>query len=133
MSRAAGVVMAAAIIAGLTSCGHDSNGDLTAFCTAVDDLKSNDPFADLAIASPEEMRAAFDALATGVDRIARSAPSAARVQARAYRDAVSELVDQLRGAGFDPRAVDALAYRTAVADYQDAAVSVDNAATSLCP
>ena len=126
------VVVTAAILGGLTACGGDQ-GDVKAFCAAVDDLKAHDPFAGLEVASPGEMRAAFDQLAAGVDQVSSSAPSAARVQARAYRDAVRELIDQLRGADFDPRAVDALAYRKAVADYQDAAVSVDNAATSLCP
>ena len=132
MSRVSGVLAVAAILIGLTSCSHGDSGDPAAFCAAVDDLKAHDPFADLEVASPEEMRAAFDQLAAGIDRVAKAAPAPAKVQARAYRDAVDELVDQLRGAGFDPRAVDAIAYRRAVSDYQDAAVSVDNAATSLC-
>lgn len=129
------LVVAATLVAGLAGCGSDDNaGDVAAFCEAVTELQDEDPFAELEIASPGEMGAAFDRLDEGVDRIAETAPSEARRQAEAYQDAVDELIDQLRGAGFDPRNVDPLAYRAATDDYGDAAVSVsvDNAAAAVC-
>lgn len=132
MSPAAlGIVVA--VLAVLGGCnGDDGDGDAAAFCDAVDALERNDPFAELQIASPGEMAAAFDQLADGADQIAERAPSEARTQAQSYEDSVQALVDQLRGAGFDPTKLDALAYRRATADYQDAAVAVGNAADSLC-
>lgn len=130
----AGVVVAGVLAAGLAGCGSDDEGgDVVAFCEAVTELQDENPFAELEIASPAEMRAAFDRLDEGVDRIADSAPGEVRRQAEAYQASVDELIDQLRGAGFDPRNVDALDYRAATEDYGDAAVSVDNAAADLCP
>ncbi len=128
--------MATAVVVVLTmalpACGGGGSGDVDTFCASVRDLRTQDPFADLAVASPEEMRDAFDELSTAADRVAEVAPDSADAQASAYRAAVRALVDQLRGAGFDPRAVDALRYRQAVGDYTDAAVSLDNTATSVC-
>ena len=121
------------LVAVVSGCGDDGGGDLEAFCASVEALRDQDPFADLEIASPEEMRAAFDQLSEGVERIADDAPPDVEVQADAYRASVDQLVDQLRGAGFDPSQVDALAYGRAVEEYQSAAVSVDNSARSLCP
>jgi hypothetical protein len=129
--RAVALVTVALLVLG--GCGDgDDGGDLGAFCDAVDRLERNDPFAELDIASPGEMAAAFDQLSEGAGRIADQAPPAARSQARSYEASVEDLVDQLRGAGFDPTQVDALAYREAAADYQAAAVAVENAAGSLC-
>lgn len=124
-------LLAVAALGVLGSCSEDG-GDTEAFCDAVDDLERNDPFAELDIASPGEMAAAFDQLSEGASRIASEAPAEARTQARSYEDSVAELVDQLRGAGFDPTQVDGLAYRQAAAAYQAAAVAVENAAGSLC-
>ncbi len=125
------VLLVAGVLGG---CGSDGDeGDLEAFCAAVESLRDEDPFAELEIASPGEMQAAFGRLDAGVDAIESAAPSEARRQARAYQDSVDELIDQLRGAGFDPRNVDPLAYRQATAAYGNAAVSVDNAAANLCP
>lgn len=128
-----GLVVAGAIAAGLAGCGSDDDdGDVAAFCEAVTELQDDDPFAELEIASPGEMRAAFDRLDEGVERIAETAPSEARQQAESYQDSVDELIDQLRGAGFDPRNLDPLDYRAATDAYGDAAISVDNAAAAVC-
>lgn len=116
----------------VSGCGDDDDGDLAAFCAAVEDLRDDDPFAELAIASPGEMRDAFADLADGVDRIADAAPAEARTQARRYADAVQDLRDELAGAGYDPTRVDSLDYGRAVAEYTEAAVSIDNAADALC-
>jgi hypothetical protein len=116
----------------LSGCGDDDPGDLAAFCEAVADLEANDPFEDLGIASPGEMRDAFAELAEGVDRIADEAPGEARPQARRYADAVEALRDELAGAGYDPTRVDQLRYGQAVAAYTEAAVSVSNSADANC-
>lgn len=129
------VLRTAVVLAGLAlvACGGDSDGgDIASFCEAVDDLADNDPFAELEIASPEEMRAAFDRLHDGVERIDDSAPSELESRTHRYLEAVDEVIDQLRGAGFDPRNLDTLAYRTATADHEAAAVSIENAATAAC-
>ncbi len=114
-------------------CGDDDTApDPQAFCIAVADLRADDPFADLAMASPGEMRDAFDELRDGVVAIQSVAPAETEVQAGEYLAAVDELIDLLRAAGYDPRALDGLAYRDATARYTAAAVSVDNAADAVC-
>ena len=45
---------------------------------------------------------------------------------------VDELIDQLRGAGYDPRQLDTLRYGTATDAYEEAAVSIENAAQDAC-
>lgn len=115
----------------LGACGEDE-GDLTRFCEAVEDLRADDPFADLEIASPGEMRDAFVELAEGVDRIADVAPQEIGSQADRYADAVEALRDELAGAGYDPTRVDKLRYGQAVAAYTEAATSVGNAADASC-
>lgn len=116
----------------LGACGEDDDGDLAAFCEAVEDLRQDDPFADLDVASPGEMRDAFAELAHGVDRIAGAAPPEARTQARRYADAVQSLRDELAGAAYDPTRVDQLRYGQAVAAYSEAATSVGNTADANC-
>lgn len=131
---AARKLISALVLVGLLgACGDDSgDGDVDAFCDAVADLKADDPFAELDIATPEEMRDAFAELADGVDRVADAAPTDARSQAQRWADAVDDLRDELAGAGYDLTRVDTLAYGQAVAAYTEAAVSVDNAADALC-
>ncbi len=116
----------------LSGCGADGGGDLASFCDAVDALEANDPFADLDVASPGEMRTAFDHLREGVQRIADAAPDELDASAGRYADTVDTLIDHLRAADFDPRNLDTLRYRTAAADYEEAAVSIENAATGSC-
>lgn len=133
--RQVGVVsVAVALAVGLLSaCGDDDNGgDVASFCSAVDALAADDPFAELAVASPQEMRAAFDELRDGVEAIARSAPDDVSGRADRYLDSVDELIDQLRGAGYDPRQLDTLRYGTATDAYEEAAVSIENAAEDAC-
>jgi hypothetical protein len=113
-------------------CSSDDGGDLRAFCAGVERLRDSDPFADLEVASPAEMRAAFEELQAGAARIRDEAPSEAAVPADRYHAAVDALVDQLRGAGFDPRRLDSLGYGRATSDYGEAADSLDGTADSLC-
>ena len=122
------------VLAGLvlSGCSDGDEGDLASFCAAVSDLEENDPFAELQIASPGEMRDAFAELADGVDRIAQTAPDEVRTQAQRYADAVEALRDELAGAGYDPTRVDQMPYGQAVAAYTEGAVSVSNAADALC-
>jgi hypothetical protein len=129
VARLTAVAMAAAP---LVACSDDGDGDRQAFCAAVEDLRADDPFAELEIASPGEMRDAFAVLADGVERIADAAPADVHTQARRYADAVDVLRDELAGAGYDPTRVDQMAYGQAVAAYTEAAVSVDNAADAIC-
>lgn len=116
----------------VAGCGGDGGGDLASFCQAVEDLRRDDPFAELQIASPTDMRDAFAELADGVDRIADAAPTDARSQAERYADAVGALRDELAGAGYDPTEVDQLRYGQAVAAYTEAATSVGNTADAAC-
>lgn len=115
----------------LGACGDD-DGDRVAFCEAMGDLRELDPFQELDIAAPEDMRAAFGTLADEAERIASVAPPDARVQARRYASAVDELVGELSGAAYDPRRLDALRYGQATEEYTEAATSLDNAARGLC-
>lgn len=131
--RAAQNVGAVVLVTGavLAGCGEDE-GDLATFCRAVEDLRADDPFAELEIASPGEMRDAFAELAEGVERIAAAAPEEIGSQADRYADAVGSLRDELAGAGYDPTRVDTLRYGQAVAAYTEAATSVGNAADASC-
>jgi hypothetical protein len=125
-------IVAALVLLGAGACGDGGTDDPAAFCAAVAELRDNDPFADLAVASPGEMRDAFTALATGADRIADAAPREVEVQARRYASTVDALRDELAGGGYDPTRVDNASYGAAVADYTVAATSVSNAADALC-
>lgn len=126
------VVVVAAGLAGGCSDG-DPGGDLEAFCGAIEELRDDDPFAELAVASPGEMRDAFEQLRAGAERVESAAPTEAEVQARAYLESVDRLIDLMRAAGYDPRSLDNLAYSDATSTYTSAAVSVDRAATAACP
>ena len=114
------------------SCAGDDDGDLARFCAEVEALRDDDPFADLPVASPQEMRSAFDDLTESVDRIVDAAPPEAETQADRYQDALDDVADHLRGAGFDPRQLDTLAYGRATAAYGEAATSLDNTTDALC-
>ena len=105
---------------------------MASFCDAVEALAADDPFGELAVASPQEMRAAFDELRDGVEEIARSAPDDLSARADRYLESVDVLIDQLRGAGYDPRQLDTLRYGTATDAYEEAAVSIENAAEDAC-
>lgn len=130
LTRLGVVIVIALAVAG---CGGDGRSpDPQAFCAEIESLRADDPFAELLVASPGEMRDAFAELRAGAGRIADAAPSEVEVQARRYRDAVDDLVDQLNAAGYDPRTVDALAYRDATETYSAAASSLDNAADATC-
>lgn len=124
-----GVLLAAAL--GIAACGDDG-GDLESFCEAVVALREDDPFADLPLATPGEMRDAFDALAGAADRIADDAPGDVEVNAERYRAAVEALRDELAGGGYDPTRVDNRRYADAVEEYTAAAGSLDNAADARC-
>jgi len=125
------LVGALAVCLLLAGCGNDG-GDLASFCDAVEELRSEDPFADLPLASPAEMRDAFAELAEAAGRIEGQAPEETSVQAGRYADAIDALRDELAGAGYDPTLVDNLRYADAVSEYTDAAISLDNAADASC-
>lgn len=129
LRAAAALALASLLLAG---CGDDGAGDRDEFCAAVADLRANDPFADLAVASPGEMRDAFAALAAGAERVAAAAPDDVRVQGRRYAEAVGALRDELAGAGYDPTQVDNQRYSAHVDDYTAAATSLGNAADATC-
>lgn len=132
LTRAGSVLAIAAGLVLVSSCGDGDGGDQASFCDAVEALAANDPFAELAVASPQEMRTAFDQLRDGAERIEDSAPDEFDTQADRYLRSVDGLIDQLRGAGYDPRALDTLDYREATSEYEAAAISVENAAAGAC-
>lgn len=115
----------------VTACGSDG-GDRAAFCDGIERLRRDDPFAELPVASPGEMRDAFDDLREAAEAVAADAPSDAEVAADRYLASVDELLDQLRGAGFDLTELDLSAYRRATSDYGEAAESLDNAGSAIC-
>lgn len=127
------LTMLAVVTLGLAGCGDDGEpADLATFCTRFDELSGASPFAELTIATPGEMRAAFDSLRDSADGLVRVAPADVELAATDYRDAVGVLVAELEAAGFDSRNVDTLTYGRAVDDYSDAAVALDRAAASAC-
>ncbi len=133
MTRFPGAVAVALVLAASTgACTDGSSGDVASFCAAVQSLADDDPFAELEIASPQEMRTAFDRLRDGVADIADAAPDDLDGRSGRYLESVDELIDQLRGAGFDPRDLDTLDYRSATSEYEEAAVSIENAAADAC-
>ena len=133
IARVAAVAMAAMVVAVSAGCGDDGGGrDAATFCARFAELSGNSPFEDLLIATPEEMRDAFDTLRVSADRLADAAPDEAATAAGAYRDSIDTLIGDLEAAGFDNRNVDTLAYSRSVADYGDAAVTLDDAAQRVC-
>lgn len=126
------LVGALVLVGLLTGCGDGGRADPEAFCAGVDELRDDDPFAELAVASPGEMRDAFAELADAAGRIEAAAPAEAAVQAERYLDAIDALRDELAGAAYDPTRVDTLRYGDAVSEYTDAAISLDNAADAAC-
>lgn len=125
--------MAASVLAlGLAGCGGDGAPDPSAFCAAIESLREDDPFEELAIASPGEMRDAFADLAERAGDAADDAPEDAEVQADRYVAAIEVLRGELAGAGYDPRRVDTTRYAAGVREYQAAAGSLTNAADATC-
>ena len=114
------------------ACGGDDAPDPEAFCAGIERLRESDPFAELTVASPGEMRDAFSLLARGAARVAEAAPDDAAVQARRYADAVEGLRDEMAGGGYDLTQVDRARYREGVEDYGEAATSLANAARAIC-
>lgn len=134
-SPASRFAVAALVVAGalaLAGCGDGGGGDEATFCAAIEALRADAPFAELAVATPAEMRDAFDALTTGAGRIAAAASGDVAVPADRYRDAVDAVRDELAGAGYDPTRVDNRRYARAVEEYSAAADSLDNAADARC-
>ena len=115
----------------LAACGSDG-GDRASFCDGIERLRRDDPFAELAVASPGEMRDAFDDLRETAEAVASDAPSDAEVAADRYLATVDDLLDQLRGAGFELTELDLPAYRRATSEYGEAAASLDNAGRAIC-
>lgn len=131
--RAGRLVLAVLVAAGaVAGCNDDAEEDPQAFCDAVESLAADDPFAELEVASPGEMKSAFEQLRDGAEVIEATAPAEASVPASDYVGAVHELMRQLNGAGYDPRSLDPLEYGRAVEDYTVAATSVTNAANATC-
>ena len=126
--------VAAALLAlgALGGCDDGRQADPEAFCAAFEDLRDGDPFADLAVASPGEMRDAFATLADGAGRMDDAAPDDVAVQARRYAEAVEVLRDELAGGGYDLTQVDRERYAAGVEAYTRAARSLGNAARATC-
>jgi len=114
------------------ACGDGGGADPEAFCAAFEDLREDDPFAELTVASPGEMRDAFDRLADGAEGMADAAPDEADVQADRYAAAVDALREEMAGAGYALTQLDRDRYGDAVREYQRAADSLANAARAVC-
>lgn len=134
MSRGArwpGLVVAGLVVAA-AGCSGEGGRDVATFCARFDELVADDPFAELLLASPGEMRDAFADLDARTDALADAAPAAVRTQADRYAGAVDDLIGALLPAGYDPTRLDTDAYGDAVDAYRTAAISVDNAAATIC-
>lgn len=114
------------------ACAGDDDADPGAFCEGIEQLREDDPFAQLTVASPGEMRDAFSLLARGAARVAGAAPEGAAVQARRYADAVEALRDELAGGGYDLTQIDTRRYQAGVDEYGEAATSLANTARAVC-
>lgn len=126
------LAVAAAVLV-VAACGDDDGGGSpAAFCSAYDSLREDDPFERLDVASPGEMKSAFDLLDEAAAAVADRAPEETAVPAERYETAVGDLVDQLRAAGYDLRNLDRPGYRQATEAYNQAAVSLENAAAATC-
>jgi hypothetical protein len=125
-------VVAAVLLGALGgACGGDET-DPAAFCNRYEELRADDPFGELDVASGAEMRTAFERLQDGASRLATTAPADAAVQAERYAATVDDLVAQQRAAGYDLRNLDLGAYRRATGAYNEAAASLENAARAAC-
>lgn len=127
--RALGAVLGVAVVA-LGAC--DDDRDAASFCDAVATLRGEDPFAELDVARPEQMRTAFSELQELADEVRDLAPPDVRPRAERYAEAVDAVVEELTGAAYDPRLLDPLRYRRATRDYTEAAVRLDDAAGTVC-
>jgi hypothetical protein len=127
------LLLIASALIGFGCSDDEGDGDLQAFCTQVDRLSTNDPFAAFGdTAKPEEMRVAFSALVERADDLAAPAPPAIAGAAGRYATATHDLDRLLAAAGYDGRNVDVLAYQNAQADYDEAKAQIEKFATKRC-
>jgi hypothetical protein len=128
------VVLSAALA--LAACGDDGPSDAeraAAFCTRLERLTENDPFAAFGDrATSAEIQLAFEALVTRAGELVDTAPDDARAAARDYADAAEALDSILAGAAYDGTAVDQRAYRDEQTRYLQAAARLERYLDTEC-
>ena len=117
-------------------CGDDGPSDeerAATFCTRLERLTENDPFAAFGDrATATEIRAAFQALVARSRELAEAAPDEARADAREYAEAAEALDSILAGAAYDGTQVDQRAYREEQTTYVQAATRLERYLESEC-
>lgn len=132
---AVAVVLAGTFVA---SCGGDggSGGTMSTkdFCTMINELDQNDPFADLSdTASPEDTKAAFQSVENVINDLYKSAPTEIKADIKTVMDIYGEMIGLFEAADWDYTAIDFEAFSaidTAAAD--EASTRLDTWETENC-
>ena len=117
-------------------CGDDGPDDderAAAFCTRLERLTENDPFAAFGDrATAAEVETAFQALVDRARELVDTAPEEAEANAREYADAAEGLDSILAGAAYEGGQVDQRAYREEQTKYVQAATRLERYLASEC-
>ena len=128
LRRRLALLLLPAVPLGLAAgCGDDGGGaDAAAFCTRLERLSENDPFAAFGKrATDAEIEQAFHALVSRARELVDLAPDEERATARDYADAAAELDRLMAAAGYDGSRLDERAYRDQQVRYADAAARLE--------
>jgi hypothetical protein len=131
-----GAAIAVALVGGgvaLLRDDADRGPDAPAFCTRLERLAKNDPFAAFGDRATEaQIEQAFEALVARADELVELAPEEARASAREYQASATELRDLLGDAKGDPGDVDTRAYRNQQIRYSKAAGLLERYLANEC-
>ena len=120
----------------LAACGDDGPSEAekaATFCTRLERLAENDPFAAFGDrATSSEIEEAFTALVARAVELLDTAPEEARAAARDYAEASEALDELMAGAAYDGAAVDQRAYRDEQTTYVAAAQRLERYLESEC-
>jgi hypothetical protein len=132
--RPLAIVCSAVLV--LAACGDDGPSDAqraATFCTRLERLTENDPFAAFGDrATPSEVQAAFEALVERAHELVDRAPDEAKAATRDYADAAEALDSILAGAAYDGARADQRAYRDEQTRYVQAAARLERYLESEC-
>jgi hypothetical protein len=127
------VLVPALVLAGCGDDGPDDDERAATFCTRLERLTENDPFAAFGDrATAPEIETAFQALVDRAQELVDTAPEEAEANAREYADAAEGLDSILAGAAYDGSQVDQRAYREEQTKYVQAATRLERYLTSEC-
>ena len=134
MRRLVPLVLVVALV--LAGCGDDGPSDderAATFCSRLERLTENDPFAAFGDrATAAQVETAFRALVDRARELVDTAPEEAEANAREYADAAEGLDSILAGAAYDGSQVDQRAYREEQTEYLQAATRLERYLESEC-